>query len=55
MGQRTLLECIEKKRMELVKTGLTQGLTSKAVLIISQELDELLNQYNNGKENHLQN
>lgn len=51
-----LLNIIEKKRKELIELALLKGLSSQAVLVVSQELDALLNHYNNltEKENHLQ-
>jgi hypothetical protein len=51
-----LLDIIEKKRTELIELALLKGLSSHAVLIMSQELDTLLNQYDHKteKKNHLQ-
>ncbi|WP_332633676.1 aspartyl-phosphate phosphatase Spo0E family protein [Halalkalibacter flavus] len=51
-----LLRTIEKKRNELIELALIKGLSSHAVLTVSQELDTLLNHYENAnnKENHLQ-
>jgi hypothetical protein len=51
-----LLITIEKKRNELIELALIKGLSSQAVLTVSQELDSLLNHYENQneKENPLQ-
>ncbi|MFS0873180.1 Spo0E family sporulation regulatory protein-aspartic acid phosphatase [Paenibacillus xylanilyticus] len=43
-------EKIELKRIELYKESLRYGLQSKEALKISQELDELLNEFNNSKK-----
>lgn len=37
---------IEAKRNQMIATGMQYGLSDAATLQISQELDELLNQYN---------
>ncbi|MCL7749201.1 aspartyl-phosphate phosphatase Spo0E family protein [Halalkalibacter alkaliphilus] len=34
---------IEKKRIELIRIGMTKGLTNSVTVKCSQELDELLN------------
>ncbi|GAE24367.1 hypothetical protein JCM9140_284 [Halalkalibacter wakoensis JCM 9140] len=49
-----LLKIIETKRNELIELALLKGLSSPAVLVVSQELDTLLNHYENAseKENH---
>ncbi|WP_332697142.1 aspartyl-phosphate phosphatase Spo0E family protein [Halalkalibacter lacteus] len=51
-----LLTIIEQKRSELIELALIKGLSSQAVLTLSQELDSLLNHYENQneKENQLQ-
>jgi hypothetical protein len=41
-----LLARIEKKRAELISVALTNGLSSSVAIRYSQELDHLLNQYN---------
>ncbi|MDT8862833.1 aspartyl-phosphate phosphatase Spo0E family protein [Alkalihalobacillus sp. MEB130] len=50
-----LRNLIEKKRIELIELALIKGLSSHAVLTVSQELDTLLNHYEiaNNKENQL--
>ncbi|WP_134702819.1 aspartyl-phosphate phosphatase Spo0E family protein [Ammoniphilus sp. YIM 78166] len=40
-----LLQEIEEKRELMHKVGLEFGLTSDEVLVISQEIDELVNRY----------
>ncbi|GAE34716.1 aspartyl-phosphate phosphatase Spo0E family protein [Halalkalibacter akibai] len=49
-----LLDIIEIKRRELIELASLKGLSSQAVLALSQELDALLNHYNHmtTKENH---
>ncbi|WP_100404385.1 aspartyl-phosphate phosphatase Spo0E family protein [Bacillus solitudinis] len=44
-----LREVIEQKRDYLYKIALSKGLSSKAVLELSQELDKLLNEYERSK------
>jgi hypothetical protein len=41
-----LLALIEKKRAELISVAITNGLSSSVAIRYSQELDHLLNQYN---------
>ncbi|WP_035179051.1 aspartyl-phosphate phosphatase Spo0E family protein [Alkalihalobacterium bogoriense] len=41
-----LLVAIEEKRTELIEIGLRHGLDSSLALKLSQELDKLLNRYN---------
>jgi hypothetical protein len=41
-----LINLIEKKRAELIQVATTNGLTSSAAIRYSQELDNLLNEYN---------
>ncbi|WP_096199543.1 aspartyl-phosphate phosphatase Spo0E family protein [Bacillus sp. FJAT-45350] len=43
--EKDLLNIIEKKRNELIHTGLLYGLNSSYALKQSQELDDLLNEY----------
>ena len=43
--QKELEEAINEKRDEMIKIGLTKGLTSDETIFCSQELDELLNRY----------
>lgn len=38
-----LLQCIDKKKEEMVAMAMKRGLTDKEVLKCSQELDDLLN------------
>ncbi|MEH6945387.1 aspartyl-phosphate phosphatase Spo0E family protein [Bacillus sp. JJ722] len=47
MSNQELLQQIEIKRKELVKIASEYGLNSSTTLQYSQELDYLLNQYNN--------
>lgn len=42
-----LLEAINKKREEMIKTGLEKGLLCEETIHCSQELDKLLNCYQN--------
>lgn len=44
------LEAIERTRQEMIEASEQYGLSSKEVLKISQELDILLNNYQNNKE-----
>jgi stage 0 sporulation regulatory protein len=41
-----LLEQIEQKRAELIQAATVHGLCSTLVIKFSQELDDLLNEYN---------
>lgn len=41
-----LVALIEKKRAELIQVAITNGLTSSVAIRYSQELDNLLNEYN---------
>lgn len=43
MCKEELLTTIERKRNELIQTGIDHGLNSPIALKLSQELDELLN------------
>ncbi|MFP7296625.1 aspartyl-phosphate phosphatase Spo0E family protein [Neobacillus niacini] len=40
-----LEEAINEKRDEMIKIGMTKGLSNKETIICSQELDNLLNEY----------
>jgi Spo0E like sporulation regulatory protein len=40
-----LEEAISEKRAEMIKIGMTKGLSSKETVVCSQELDRLLNDY----------
>lgn len=46
MLKQYLLNVIEKKREELVKIAVKNGLSSSAAIRYSQELDNLINIYN---------
>ncbi|WP_042356169.1 aspartyl-phosphate phosphatase Spo0E family protein [Bacillus rubiinfantis] len=46
MLTKELVALIEKKRLELIKAANTNGLTSSVAIRCSQELDQLLNEYN---------
>ncbi|KUP08385.1 Spo0A-P phosphatase [Bacillus coahuilensis m2-6] len=46
MTKLILLDKIESKRKELLSIVAEQGLTSLAAIEVSQELDQLLNEYN---------
>ncbi|WP_017727436.1 aspartyl-phosphate phosphatase Spo0E family protein [Halalkalibacterium ligniniphilum] len=50
MSEKHLLILIERKRKQLIKTGLKDGLHSPTALKKSKELDELLNKYENRKK-----
>lgn len=52
MNINCLLELIERKRTELIKTAQEEGMSSNAVLILSQELDDLLNSYTMNSKNY---
>ncbi|AZU64921.1 aspartyl-phosphate phosphatase Spo0E family protein [Neobacillus mesonae] len=41
-----LVALIEKKRSELIKAANANGLTSSVAIRCSQELDQLINEYN---------
>ncbi|WP_147532250.1 aspartyl-phosphate phosphatase Spo0E family protein [Bacillus marasmi] len=47
MLKHDLLTLIEQKRAELISVVSKKGLSSSAAIRHSQELDELLNKYNN--------
>lgn len=47
MSNHEMLQLIEKKRIELNEVVLQNGLNSAVTIKFSQELDRLLNQYNN--------
>ncbi|MFJ7729270.1 Spo0E family sporulation regulatory protein-aspartic acid phosphatase [Neobacillus sp. NPDC097160] len=46
MIKQELVALIEKKRAELIQVAITNGLTSSVAIRYSQELDNLLNEYN---------
>ncbi|RHW37969.1 aspartyl-phosphate phosphatase Spo0E family protein [Neobacillus notoginsengisoli] len=46
MLKQDLLSLIEKKRAELIQVASDNGLSSSIAIKYSQELDQLLNQYN---------
>jgi hypothetical protein len=46
VGKQELIALIEKKRAELIQVAITNGLTSSVAIRYSQELDNLLNEYN---------
>ncbi|WML49180.1 aspartyl-phosphate phosphatase Spo0E family protein [Neobacillus sp. PS3-34] len=46
MLKHDLLTLIEKKRAELIQVALINGLSSTVAIKYSQELDNLLNEYN---------
>ncbi len=46
MLKHDLLTLIEKKRAELIQVALKNGLSSTVAIKYSQELDNLLNEYN---------
>ncbi|MCT2537803.1 aspartyl-phosphate phosphatase Spo0E family protein [Aquibacillus koreensis] len=50
MNNQILLTKISSKRNEMIKVGLTEGLTSKETIRCSQELDQLLNMYEGNRE-----
>lgn len=52
MNINCLLELIERKRTELIKTAQEEGMSSNTVLILSQELDDLLNSYTINRKNY---
>lgn len=47
MLKQEILKKIERKRAKLIEAVSAHGLSSKDSLKYSQELDELLNEYNN--------
>lgn len=47
MGKKQLLIQIELKRAELIKIAMKHGFSSSRAIICSQELDVLLNKFNN--------
>ncbi|QGH34358.1 Spo0E family sporulation regulatory protein-aspartic acid phosphatase [Gracilibacillus salitolerans] len=49
-----LISKIEELRKEMTDVALKKGITSKESLHISQELDELLNDYEHYKQKHNQ-
>jgi hypothetical protein len=44
--KKDLMALIEKKRAELIQAAIAYGLTSSVAIRYSQELDQLLNEYN---------
>ncbi|HWJ76532.1 MAG TPA: aspartyl-phosphate phosphatase Spo0E family protein [Niallia sp.] len=46
MEKKQLLIQIETKRAELIKIAMKHGFSSSSAIICSQELDHLLNKYN---------
>ncbi|WP_248733500.1 MULTISPECIES: aspartyl-phosphate phosphatase Spo0E family protein [Neobacillus] len=46
MIKQDLVTLIENKRAELIHVAITNGLTSSVAIRYSQELDNLLNEYN---------
>lgn len=46
MIKKDLMALIEKKRAELIQAAIAYGLTSSVAIRYSQELDQLLNEYN---------
>ncbi|MDQ0199873.1 aspartyl-phosphate phosphatase Spo0E family protein [Neobacillus ginsengisoli] len=46
MIKQDLITLIEKKRAELIQVAITNGLSSSIAIRYSQELDNLLNEYN---------
>lgn len=46
MSKEQLITLIEKKREELIQIASKNGLSSNIAITHSQELDELLNEYN---------
>ncbi|MEH7388400.1 aspartyl-phosphate phosphatase Spo0E family protein [Bacillus sp. JJ1521] len=49
MSKEQLLHKIEQKRNELVEIVLKHGFTATITIKVSQDLDNLLNQYNAGR------
>ncbi|MBY0120587.1 aspartyl-phosphate phosphatase Spo0E family protein [Bacillus sp. S/N-304-OC-R1] len=45
MSNKDLLNLIEQKRLELIKVAMKNGLASSIAVRYSQELDHLLNEY----------
>ncbi|MGG1675471.1 Spo0E family sporulation regulatory protein-aspartic acid phosphatase [Neobacillus sp. NRS-1170] len=46
MRQEQLEKAISKKRDEMIKIGMAKGLHSEETILCSQELDDMLNEYN---------
>ncbi|MFC4801625.1 Spo0E family sporulation regulatory protein-aspartic acid phosphatase [Neobacillus sp. GCM10023253] len=46
MRQAQLAEAIRNKRAEMIQIGMSKGLDSEETIYCSQELDDLLNEYN---------
>lgn len=46
LSKQELISLIEKKREELIQIATKNGLSSSIAIHYSQELDELLNEYN---------
>ncbi|NRD79067.1 aspartyl-phosphate phosphatase Spo0E family protein [Bacillus sp. BRMEA1] len=46
MLKKELMTLIEKKRAELIQVAISSGFTSSVAIRYSQELDQLLNEYN---------
>ncbi|MGG3467100.1 aspartyl-phosphate phosphatase Spo0E family protein [Neobacillus pocheonensis] len=46
MRQEQLEEAISKKRDEMIRIGMTKGLHCEETVLCSQELDNMLNEYN---------
>lgn len=49
--KKDLVTLIEKKRAEMIHVAITNGLTSSIAIRYSQELDQLLNEYNRKYKN----
>nr|WP_263327825.1 aspartyl-phosphate phosphatase Spo0E family protein [Neobacillus sp. Marseille-Q6967] len=49
--KKELVALIEKKRAEMIQVAITNGLTSSIAIRYSQELDQLLNEYNRKYKN----
>ncbi|KOP82261.1 Spo0E family sporulation regulatory protein-aspartic acid phosphatase [Cytobacillus solani] len=47
MSKQDLITLIEQKRQELIQVAMKNGFTSSLAIRNSQELDKLLNEYNN--------
>ncbi|MEN1967050.1 aspartyl-phosphate phosphatase Spo0E family protein [Lentibacillus sp. N15] len=50
MDEKMLLKNIESLRKEMTTAAITKGLTSMEVIALSQELDQLLNLYDQMKQ-----
>ncbi|MDN3016048.1 aspartyl-phosphate phosphatase Spo0E family protein [Paenibacillus sp. BSR1-1] len=46
MRQEQLEKAINKKRDEMIKIGLAKGLQCEETILCSQELDDMINEYN---------